>query len=118
MDKLICDEVKLLNNTEFIYIFLLKNNIKFMENNNGIFFNLSLLSDDNKSELYDLIKLNKNLINKEEDELNKIILETEIMNTSFKSYNKTVDIEKNVNITLNNFNDNEKDIILLSKNLK
>jgi hypothetical protein len=58
--------------SNLIFTFIKENNISYSENKNGIFFNVSLLSDKLASELLDFIQTISS--NNNETELEKIII--------------------------------------------
>ena len=88
------------------------NNIKYSENNNGIFINISILSDEIIHNLFFLIE---NIINNKEDKTNLSDIKTKIIN------NNTEKIKDNDNmndILLKDFTNEDKNIIRLSKTFK
>ena len=119
---------KLDDHTEIIN-YINKNNIKYSENNNGIFLNISVLNKETIDHLYKMIhniqNYNYNLqsINTNDENIDENIDENydkEFITEN--EINKTVlikDKKKDQKITLNefNFNEHEKNIILESKNI-
>ena len=99
-------------NHKIVYDFLIKNNIKYIKNMNGIFLTINMITDNNIILLYDLIQHNINnyeFISNEMEEYsndiedNKIIIDRKTKIESYKS------------ITII-FNDEEKIILEESMN--
>ena len=98
MKKYIYEEISQLKDHSKIVNLLQSNNIKYTDNNNGIYFNLSTSSDDIIEKIYTLLSnelLNMILSQKKDDTL-KIMKEKEPL-------------------TLSQFTQRERDIISYSK---
>jgi hypothetical protein len=96
-DKIYYIKENIINNNinhKIVYDFLIKNDIKYIKNMNGIFLTINMISDNNINQLYDLIKHNihnfkfisnemENYSNDIED--NKIIIDRKTKIESYKS---------------------------------
>jgi len=114
-DKIYYIKENIINNNinhKIIYDFMIKYNIEYIKNMNGIFLTINILNDNNINALFDLIKHNNNnyeYISNEMDDYcndiedNKIIIDKK---TKIKPY-------KSINIT---FTDEEK--IILEESLQ
>lgn len=93
-----------------IYNYINDNDINYTENNNGIFFNISCLDENQNHELYKLINdyiKNIDSHNKEINDIQKIVTNTIVKKKEDKIYEK---------IDIDIFNNEEKRIINISKN--
>lgn len=110
--KFIYENIDFINNHKEIYNFIIMNNIKYSENNNGLFVNISILSDE---VIHNLFFLVNNIINNKEEE--NLQIQNEIY--SVKNISEPVNIKKNINdIFLKDFTNEEKNLIKLSKTYK
>jgi len=91
-------------NHKIVYDFMIKYNIEYIKNMNGIFLTINILNDNHIDQLYDLIKHNINnyefISNEMEDysnniEDNKIIIDKKINKETYKPINiEFTNIEK------------------------
>lgn len=110
--KFIYDNIDFINVQNEINNFIIMNNIKYSENNNGIFINISILSDEIIHNLFFLIE---NIINNKEDKKNLSDIKTNII----KNDKEKIKYNENINdIFLKDFNNGDKNIIRLSKTFK
>ena len=101
--KFIIDNIKNFNKLEEIEVFkiLRDKKIKYSENNNGIFINLNILTEDILNTIYNFVKFciikKKNLQkeNKKRDNFKTLL-----------NKNKPIDIKKNKQVNKNNINNN------------
>lgn len=92
-----------------IYNYINDNDINYTKNNNGIFFNISCLDDNQNTELYKLINdyiKNIESHNKEINDIQKLVTNTKLKKKEEQKYEK-------LDIVI--FNNEEKRIINLSR---
>lgn len=98
--------------------YIKENDIKYTENNNGFFLNISLI-DEHINNIYNILQyvIENNIENNKMDNIKQ-----ELLLNNNNIYNKKINnnVDKNIkyNINLNNFNKEEQTIILLSKKYK
>ena len=92
-------------NHKIIYDFLIKYNIEYIKNMNGIFLTINILNDNNINALFDLIKHNNNnyeYISNEMDDYcndiedNKIIIDKKTIIKPYKSITITFTDEEKI----------------------
>lgn len=93
-----------------VYEYIKKNNIYYINNTNGLFFNLNKLTNDQISEMKDILNVYLENLNKYNNKLNKII---DVVNNKIDN-NGTNKIKKKI-ITNDLFNKYELYIIKKSK---
>ena len=117
MKQYIYEEISQLNNHSKIVSLLQSNNIKYTDNNNGIYFNLSTSSDDIIEKIYTLLsnELLNMILTQEKDDTLKIMKEE--VNSSKKKITspQTSTIKEKEPLTLLQFTQRERDIITYSK---
>ena len=91
--------------------YIKENNIKFTENNNGFFLNISLI-DEHINNIYNILQyiIENNIENNKMDDIKQELLNNNNCNTYLKN--------KKYNIEINNFSKEEQKFILLSKKYK
>ena len=110
--KFIYDNIFFIDNHRELNNFIIFNNIKYSENNNGLFINITVLSDDIINKLYYIIDniLNNKNISSEQQTLSCL---------EDKQEEKIKKKQSNINdIFLKDFKNDEKIIIKMSKNHK
>ena len=120
------NKIKTLKEIEHFEILkiLINNNVKYTENNNGIFFNLRTLNDKIINEIYNFVNFNLNnkVILKSSNEQktikNNIIKNntTNLLDINYKKYLLNQSIESN-GIIKNNINNEEDSVIKKKKDL-
>jgi len=109
-----------INNIKYhneIINYIKDNNIKYTENNNGFFINISLIND-HINNLYNILKyiLSNNIDNDNYDLKKNIIFKNDIINNiEQRIYKSTVNDNKSYNIPLSNFKKSDQQIIIESK---
>jgi len=117
MKKYIYEEISQLKDHSKIVNLLQSNNIKYTDNNNGIYFNLSTSSDDIIEKIYTLLSnelLNMILSQKKDDTL-KIMKEKVNSTKQTKKYTPIPSMKEKEPLTLSQFTQRERDIISYSK---
>jgi hypothetical protein len=110
----IFDNIDYIENHNKIINFLIFHNIKHTVNNNGYFVNISIIDDNLIDKLYDLIiDLNENMNDSQEQQIYETI---KIINEN-DGKKKLTEI-KNKDIRLSNFSNDDKELIIKSKNYK
>lgn len=94
-------------NHKIVYDFLIKNNIKYIKNMNGIFLTINMITDNNIILLYDLIQHNINNYEFISNEMNDYSNDIEDNKIIIDKKNK-IEPYKSINII---FNDEEKIIL-------
>ena len=102
--------------------FIITNNIKYTENNNSILINLSVLNDYLVNKLYDML-INDNFIDNtymyQNEKNNDSVYEiNNDNNNDTNNNNNNIQINNSKEIILNDFTEDEKKLILLSKKYK
>jgi hypothetical protein len=102
-------------NTKLIFDYVIKNNIKYSKNMNGIFINLNKLDDSNINEIYNIVNsivfssLNDH-INNLDDSSNDNTIDNTIDNTSEHCcINNELNTDMNINLYKNAIDDNITD---------
>ena len=117
MKQYIYEEISQLKDHSKIVNLLQSNNIKYTDNNNGIYFNLSTSSDDIIEKIYTLLsnELLNMILTQEKDDTLKIMKEE--VNSSKKKITspQTSTIQEKEPLTLLQFTQRERDIIAYSK---
>ena len=117
MKQYIYEEISQLKDHSKIVNLLQSNNIKYTDNNNGIYFNLSTSSDDIIEKIYTLLsnELLNMILTQEKDDTLKIMKEE--VNSSKKKITspQTPTIQEKEPLTLLQFSQRERDIIAYSK---
>ena len=110
--KIIYDNIFLIDNHKELNNFIIFNNIKYSENNNGLFINITVLSDNIINKLYSIIDniLNNKNISSEQQ---KIVVLEDKNETKIKKQQLIIN-----DIFLKDFKNDEKIIIKMSKNHK
>ena len=110
----IFDNIDYIDNNKKIVNFLMFHNIKHTVNNNGYFVNISIIDDNLINKLYDLIiDLNENMNDSQEQQIYETI---KIINEN-DGKKKLTEI-KNKDIRLSTFSNDDKELIIKSKNYK
>ena len=111
---------KNINNIKYhneIISYIKDNDIKYTENNNGFFINISLI-DEHINNIYNILKyiLSNNIENDNYDLKKNIIFKNDIINNiEQRIYKSTVNDNKSYNIPLSNFKKSDQQIIIESK---
>lgn len=111
---------KNINNIKYhneIISYIKDNDIKYTENNNGFFINISLI-DEHINNIYNILKyiLSNNIENDNYDLKKNIILKNDIINNiEQRKYKSTVNDNKSYNIPLSNFKKSDQQLIIESK---
>ena len=117
MKQYIYEEISQLKDHSKIVNLLQSNNIKYTDNNNGIYFNLSTSSDDIIEKIYTLLsnELLNMILTQEKDDTLKIMKEK--VNSSKQKITppQTPTIQEKESLTLLQFTQCERDIIAYSK---
>lgn len=110
--KIIYDNIFLIDNHKELNNFIIFNNIKYSENNNGLFINITVLSDNIINKLYSIIDniLNNKNISSEQQ---KIVFLEDKNEKKIKKQQLIIN-----DIFLKDFKNDEKIIIKMSKNHK
>ena len=110
----IFDNIDYIENHNKIVNFLIFHDIKHTVNNNGYFVNISIIDDNLIDKLYDLIiDLTENMNDSQEQQIYETI---KIINEN-DSKKKLTEI-KNKDIRLSTFSNDDKELIIKSKNYK
>ena len=117
MKQYIYEEISQLKDHSKIVNLLQSNNIKYTDNNNGIYFNLSTSSDDIIEKIYTLLsnELLNMILTQEKDDTLKIMKEKVNSSTNKITPTKTITIQEKEPLTLLQFTQRERDIITYSK---
>lgn len=113
---------KNINNIKYhneIISYIKDNDIKYTENNNGFFINISLI-DDHINNIYNILKyiLSNNIENDNYDLKKNIIFKNDIINNiEQRKYKSTVNDNKSYNIPLSNFKKSDQQLIIESKKI-
>ena len=111
---------KNINNIKYhneIISYIIDNDIKYTENNNGFFINISLI-DEHINNIYNILKyiLSNNIENDNYDLKKNIIFKNDIINNiEQRKYESTVNENKIYNIPLSNFKKSDQQLIIESK---
>ena len=110
--KFIYNNVNKIKYHNEIIKYIKENNIKFTENNNGFFLNISLI-DEHINNIYNILQyiIENNIENNKMDDIKQELLNN---NNNCNTYLKN----KKYNIEINNFSKEEQKLILLSKKYK
>ena len=117
MKQYIYEEISQLKDHSKIVNLLQSNNIKYTDNNNGIYFNLSTSSDDIIEKIYTLLsnELLNMILTQEKDDTLKIMKEKVNSSTNKITSSQTPPIQEKEPLTLLQFTQRERDIIAYSK---
>ena len=117
MKQYIYQEISQLKDHSKIVNLLQSNNIKYTDNNNGIYFNLSTSSDDIIEKIYTLLsnELLNMILTQEKDDTLKIMKEKVNSSTNKITSSQTHPIQEKEPLTLLQFTHRERDIINFSK---
>lgn len=113
---------KNINNIKYhneIISYIKDNDIKYTENNNGFFINISLI-DEHINNIYNILKyiLSNNIENDNYDLKKNIIFKNDIINNiEQRKYKSTVNDNKSYNIPLSNFKKSDQQLIIESKKI-
>ena len=110
--KFIYENIDFINDQNEINNFIILNNIKYSENNNGLFINISILSEDIINNLFFLIE---NIINNKDEKTNITDIKLDIKKNEIINKISTNIIN---DILLKDFTNDQKNIIRLSKTFK
>jgi len=111
-----------INNIKYhneIINYIKDNNIKYTENNNGFFINISLIND-HINNLYNILKyiLSNNIDNDNYDLKKNSILNNDIINNiEQKQYKLIINNSDKYNILLSNFKKSDQQLIIESKKI-
>ena len=117
MKQYIYEEISQLKDHSKIVNLLQSNNIKYTDNNNGIYFNLSTSSDDIIEKIYTLLsnELLNMILTQEKDDTLKIMKEKVNSSKQKITPSQTSTIQEKEPLTLLQFTQRERDIIAYSK---
>lgn len=113
---------KNINNIKYhneIISYIKDNDIKYTENNNGFFINISLI-DEHINNIYNILKyiLSNNIENDNYDLKKNIIFKNDIINNiEQRKYKSTINDNKSYNIPLSNFKKSDQQLIIESKKI-
>lgn len=102
-----------------IISYIKDNDIKYTENNNGFFINISLI-DEHINNLYNILKyiLSNNIENDNYDLKKNIIFKNDIINNiEQRKYKSAINESKSYNIPLSKFKKSEQQLIIESKKI-